>query len=56
MPRGKPSKGRCRYCGAEIAKHVVTKHLSACIRRQEVIEQAERLRLDPAALSASRQE
>lgn len=42
MPREKQSKGTCGYCGAEIAKGGVTKHLSACPKRQAIIEKAER--------------
>ena len=42
MPRGKQSKGTCAYCGAEIAKGGMSKHLSACVQRRAVIESAER--------------
>jgi hypothetical protein len=42
MPRGKQSKGTCGYCGAETAKGGVAKHLSSCLKRQEIIEKAER--------------
>jgi len=42
MPRGKQSKGRCAYCGAEIAKNGISKHLLACTSRQAIIQQAER--------------
>ncbi len=42
MPRGKQSKGTCIYCGQEIAKNAVAKHLSACSERQKIIDQAER--------------
>jgi hypothetical protein len=41
MPRGKQSKGTCNYCGEEIAKSGVTKHLSACPKRQAIIKKAE---------------
>jgi len=41
MPRGKQSKGTCSYCGEEIAKSGVTKYLSACPKRQAIIEKAE---------------
>ena len=41
MPRKKQSQGTCSYCGAEIAKGGVTKHLSACAKRQAIIEEAE---------------
>lgn len=40
MPRGKPSKGRCAYCGTEITKSAARKHLSACPQRQAAIEKA----------------
>jgi hypothetical protein len=42
MPRRKPSKGKCAYCGAEIAKNGVSKHRLACSERQAIIQQAER--------------
>lgn len=42
MPRGKPSMGKCSYCGSEIAKSGATKHLSACPKRKTIIEEAER--------------
>jgi len=42
MPRGKPSKGKCAYCSAEIAKNGVSKHLLTCSERQAIIQQAER--------------
>ncbi len=41
MPRGKQSKGVCAYCGLEIAKNGVTKHLSACSKRQAAVQAAE---------------
>ncbi len=41
MPRGKQSKGSCRYCETEITKGGVTKHLAACPQRRIVIEKAE---------------
>jgi hypothetical protein len=34
MPRRKPSKGQCAYCGIEISKSGTTKHLAACPKRQ----------------------
>jgi len=40
MPRGKMPKGKCEYCGAELAKNAVTKHLSTCAARQAVIATA----------------
>ena len=42
MPRGKQSKGKCTYCGQELAKGAMVKHLSSCAQRQENIEKAER--------------
>lgn len=42
MPRGKQSKGTCAYCGQEITKNGVAKHLSSCPKRQTIIETAER--------------
>lgn len=50
MPRGKQSKGTCGYCGAEIAKGGVTKHLSACVKRQAIIEEAGRKKAPSEAL------
>ncbi len=41
MPRGKQSKGACAYCGQEIAKGAVGKHLSACPKRHAIISGAE---------------
>lgn len=41
MPRGKQSKGRCAYCGTEITKSGTSQHLSACQKRQAVIEKAQ---------------
>ncbi len=40
MPQRKQSKGICTYCGKEMAKGGVTKHLSTCSQRQEVIRAA----------------
>ncbi len=41
MPRRKPSRGKCAYCGKEIAKSAAPKHLSACPDRRATIEKAE---------------
>jgi hypothetical protein len=41
MPRGRQSKGRCAYCKAEITKSGTSRHLSACQKRQAVIEKAQ---------------
>ncbi len=50
MPRGKPSKGKCAYCGAEIAERGATKHLSACSKRQTIIGKAERKKAESETL------
>lgn len=50
MPRGKPSKGKCSYCGSEIAEGGVTKHLFACAKRQTIIQQAERKKVERESL------
>jgi hypothetical protein len=42
MPRGKQSKGQCAFCGQEITKDGVAKHVSACPKHQAIIEKAER--------------
>jgi hypothetical protein len=42
VPRGKQSKGMCAYCGQELIKSQVAKHLSACQKRQTIIDKAER--------------
>lgn len=44
MPNRKQSKGTCAYCGVEIAKNGVIKHLSTCSKRQAIIEKAEQRR------------
>ncbi|MDP3042340.1 MAG: hypothetical protein Q8N62_06440 [Candidatus Omnitrophota bacterium] len=41
MSQGKQSKGKCAYCGQEIAKNAVAKHLGVCAQRQEAIAKAE---------------
>ncbi|MEB3338376.1 MAG: hypothetical protein VKJ46_12995, partial [Leptolyngbyaceae bacterium] len=50
MPRGKQSKGTCAYCGKEIAKGSISKHLSACPQRQEAIAKAEQKKAKPEKL------
>ncbi|MBU2103156.1 MAG: hypothetical protein ABH865_03490 [Candidatus Omnitrophota bacterium] len=40
MSRKKQSKGKCAYCGIEIAGSGMSKHLFACRRRQTVIREA----------------
>ena len=42
MPRGKSSKGKCAYCGHEMAKNGVAKHLVACAQWKAVVTKAER--------------
>lgn len=37
MPRKKQSKGKCVYCGLEVAKNGVTRHLGSCTQFQEAI-------------------
>ena len=41
MPQQKQSKGICAYCGKELAKGGITKHLSSCPQRQTAIAKAE---------------
>ncbi len=41
MPRAKQSKGICTYCGAELAKAGMTRHLPICEKRQQAIAAAE---------------
>ena len=41
MPRKKQSIGKCHYCGQEMAKGGMTKHLAACPERLMAIEKAE---------------
>ena len=40
MTRGKQLKGKCTYCGQEISKNAVTKHLGSCALRQKAISRA----------------
>ena len=44
MARKPQSKGACIYCGDEVAKGGMSKHLAACAKRKVIIEQAERKR------------
>jgi hypothetical protein len=37
MARGKQSKGKCAFCGREMAKGGLTRHLPTCSQRQEAI-------------------
>ncbi|OGW13428.1 MAG: hypothetical protein A3G93_01635 [Nitrospinae bacterium RIFCSPLOWO2_12_FULL_45_22] len=41
MSRKKQSRGVCVYCGQEMAKGGMIKHLSTCTRRRAIIEQAD---------------
>lgn len=41
MPQGRQLKGKCVYCGQEIAKNQTAKHLMVCAQRQETITKAE---------------
>lgn len=41
MAQRKQSKGTCAYCGKEMAKSGMTRHLTTCTQRQEVIAKAE---------------
>jgi len=41
MPRGKQSKGKCVYCGNEVAKNGVAKHLAICAQWKEAVTKAE---------------
>ncbi|MBU4224495.1 MAG: hypothetical protein KKC71_01570 [Chloroflexi bacterium] len=40
MARRKQSRGKCAYCGEEMAKAGISKHLPICPRRLEVIQAA----------------
>ena len=42
MPHAKQSKGTCAYCGAELAKGGITRHLPACAKRIQAISATER--------------
>ncbi len=50
MARKKPSKGKCAYCGLEIAKNGVTKHLETCAQLHEAMAQTEHKKSDREAL------
>jgi len=41
MPRKKQSRGICAYCGREISKGPMIRHLGTCTERQRVIDKAE---------------
>ncbi len=40
MPRAKQSQGKCAFCGKQMTKAGVTKHLPGCPERQQAINQA----------------
>lgn len=42
MARRNQSRGKCSYCGQEMAKGGMLKHLSTCSQRQNVIAETER--------------
>lgn len=42
MAQRKQSKGTCAYCGKELSKGGITKHLTTCPQRQEAIANAEK--------------
>jgi hypothetical protein len=50
MPGGKQLKGKCAYCGQEIVKNVVAKHLAACAQHQGAITKAESKQGEAGAL------
>lgn len=50
MPRGKQSKGTCVYCGQEMAKGAVARHLSTCPERRTIIDKAERKKVGSQTL------
>ena len=41
MPKRKQSKGSCTYCALEMSRTGMTKHLSACPQRQQLITQTD---------------
>lgn len=42
MAKRKQSRGTCFYCGRELTRSGMTRHLSACVQRQEAISTADR--------------
>ena len=42
MPRKPESRGNCAYCGEEMTKRSVSKHLEACSKRQDSLVAAEK--------------
>jgi hypothetical protein len=41
MPRGKQSRGQCAFCGQELAKNGVARHLAACAQWKEAVAKSE---------------
>jgi hypothetical protein len=41
MPRRKQSRGQCHYCGQELAKGGLSKHLAVCAQRRAAIAEAD---------------
>ena len=50
MPRVKQSTGVCAFCGEEITKRSIAKHLAVCPRRQERMATAERRKVGQETL------
>ena len=50
MARRKQSRGPCGYCGQEMAKGGMPKHLSTCTQRQKVIAEADQKRGEKQSL------
>jgi hypothetical protein len=44
MTKGKQSRGKCAFCGREMAKGGLTRHLAACTKRQEAMRAADQKR------------
>jgi hypothetical protein len=44
MSRKKQSRGTCTYCGQEMAKGGISKHLATCAQRQKVMAEADQKR------------
>lgn len=42
MARRKQSRGKCAFCGRDMAKGSMARHLSTCLKRQEAINTANR--------------
>lgn len=50
MPRRKQSKGTCVYCGKEMAKAGMIKHLAVCTERQAQLDKADHKQGKPETL------